>query len=115
KPTAEPDAFKALSTQIYLDATGNGEVPAGPTITNSWYVDYVYENVLGRSPDESGNAYWTNQLDTGAIVRSEFMALIIDAAAGDERDGAYIQNRTNVAVEFSSWENSNPELLDTLL
>src|SRR5690606_30395400 len=74
----------------------------------------VYSNVLGRAPDESGATYWVSQLESGAIVRAEFMAHIIAAAAGDERDGAYIQNRTDVAFEFSQWENSNPIILSSL-
>lgn len=113
-PTAEPDAFKKLSAQIYLDGTAHGEVPSGPTVTDVWYVTHLYRNILGREPDEEGLAYWTGQLESGALERPELVALIIDAAMNDSRDAAYVNNRTEVAIEFSSWENSRPSILDDL-
>ena len=33
----------------------------------------VYQNVLGRSPDASGLAYWRGQLDSGASTRGQVM------------------------------------------
>ncbi len=113
-PAAEQNAFKALSAQIYADGVGAGEVPAGPTVTNEWYVNYLYSNVLGRDPDEEGLAYWTGELDAGNIDRAELVGILIAAAQGNERDAAYVDNRTFVAVEFSQWENSNPQILDGL-
>ncbi len=113
-PAAEQNAFKALSAQIYADGVGAGEVPAGPTVTNEWYVNYLYSNVLGRDPDEEGLAYWTGELDAGNIDRAELVGILIAAAQGNERDAAYVDNRTFVAVEFAQWENSNPQILDGL-
>ncbi|MFN8018853.1 MAG: DUF4214 domain-containing protein, partial [Acidimicrobiales bacterium] len=34
-------------------------------LTNQQFVQLVYQNVLGRSPDPSGLAYWKKQLDKG--------------------------------------------------
>jgi len=112
--TAEQDAFKLLSAQIYADAGANGEVPVGPAISNAEYVAWIYENVLGREADEKGMDYWTTELENGSIQRPDLVAIVLAAAAGDERDGAYVANRTTVALEFAKWENSNPNILPTL-
>lgn len=113
-PAAQPNAFKELAAGIYVDGVRHGEVPAGAAITNEFYVGFLYENVLGREPDPEGLAYWVAQLNDGMIERPELVALIINAAAADPRDGAYVANRTEVAIEFSQWENSNPNILSTL-
>src|SRR5690554_6765663 len=56
-PETEADAFKLLSAQIYTDGVGAQEVPAGPTITDTWYVNYLYGNILGRNADPDGLEY----------------------------------------------------------
>ncbi len=114
-PAGVENAFKALSAQIYADGTGAGEVPAGPTVTNAWYVDYLYQNILGRQADPDGRNYWIDQLDTGAIDRPELVGILIASAMeGGGRDAAYVGNRTYVAVQFAQWENSNPQILPDL-
>lgn len=37
------------------------------------FVQLVYRNVLGRSPDAGGSAYWTEQLSTGRRSRGQVM------------------------------------------
>src|SRR5690606_16490771 len=66
-PAAHPNAFKTLSAAIYVDGVRHGEVPGGSTISNAFYVDFLYENVLGREPDQAGLDYWVSQLDQGTI------------------------------------------------
>lgn len=43
------------------------------TITNTAFVGLVYKNVLGRSPDASGFAFWTNKM-TGGYQRDQLLA-----------------------------------------
>lgn len=43
------------------------------TLTNAQYVDLVYDNVLGRSGDPSGRAFWISELDAGRRTRGEVM------------------------------------------
>ena len=40
--------------------------------TNEQFVDLVYRNVLGRTPDAGGRAYWIGQLNAG-VTRGEVM------------------------------------------
>ncbi len=109
-------AYKLLSAQVYTDGVRHGEVPAPGGMSNAQYVNYIYQNVLGREADGEGFAYWTAQLDSGGIERAELVAIVINAALnGDERDATYVSNRTEVAVEFAQWENSAPNILDSLI
>ena len=44
----------------------------GP-LDNAGFLDTLYQNVLGRSPDEAGKAYWLEQMDAGT-TRGEVLA-----------------------------------------
>lgn len=114
-PATAGNSFNLLAAHIYADGVASQEVPDGPTVTDSWYVGYLYSNILGRAPDAEGHAYWTAQLQSGAIERAELVGTFIAAAlADDARDHDYLSNRTDVAVAFAQWENSNPQVLPTL-
>ncbi|MBT8240109.1 MAG: DUF4214 domain-containing protein, partial [Acidimicrobiia bacterium] len=43
------------------------------------FVDRIYRNVLGRSPDESGFRYWTGLMDEG-LTRAELLLYFSDSA-----------------------------------
>ena len=43
-------------------------------LDNRHFVALVYQNVLGRAPDQAGSDYWTGQLDTHARTRGDVMA-----------------------------------------
>ncbi|MCU1368870.1 MAG: hypothetical protein JWO77_64 [Ilumatobacteraceae bacterium] len=45
---------------------GSNEYFTKAGATNASYVEKAYTDVLGRTPDPSGKAYWTNKLDNGA-------------------------------------------------
>lgn len=114
-PQTADEAFKLLSAQIYEDGVAHQEVPAGPTVSNTQYVNFLYQNVLGRAPDANGLQYWVDQLNEGVIERAELVGVFVGAAlATDGRDALYLENRTEVAVAFSQWQNSNPLILPTL-
>jgi hypothetical protein len=42
-------------------------------LSNQAFVQRVYQNVLGRTPDAGGLAFWTKRLDTRAIGRGQVM------------------------------------------
>lgn len=52
----------------------------GP-ITDGQFVDLVYRNVLDRSPDDAGRAYWLGRLEDGSIGRTRLM---LDFSWSDE-------------------------------
>lgn len=50
--------------------------------TNQQFVTLVYQNVLFRTPEPSGYAYWTQQLDQGKTTRGKMMTLFSESAEG---------------------------------
>ena len=45
----------------------------GSKISNQTYVNNLYQNILGRSPDSSGFNYWTNQLNSNYETRADVL------------------------------------------
>jgi hypothetical protein len=52
-------------SQEFIDTYGS--------LNNTQFVTLVYNNVLGRAPDPGGLAFWTGQLDSGAMSRGQVM------------------------------------------
>ncbi len=44
------------------------------SLDNAQYIDLLYQNILGRSADAAGRAYWTMQIETGALTRGQVLA-----------------------------------------
>lgn len=114
EPAAREQVFDAVAAQIYADGVTHDEVPASDSVSNAWYVNHLYHNVLGREADEGGFDYWVAELDTGSSTRAELVGRFLEAAQSHERDAAYVSNRIEVAFEFAQWENSRPEILNDL-
>lgn len=49
-------------------------------LTNSQFVNLVYQNILGRPADAGGLAFWTGQLDSSAMNRGQVMAAFSESA-----------------------------------
>ena len=43
------------------------------SLNNTQFVTLVYQNVLGRSPDSEGLAFWVGQLNSGVMTRGQVM------------------------------------------
>ena len=43
------------------------------------FVNLVYQNVLGRAPDQGGHDYWLGLLNSGQITRAGMMSGFIDS------------------------------------
>lgn len=56
----------ATSTSVADAFAASGEFQAATAgLSNAGLVDFVYRNVLDRSADAGGQAFWTQQLDNG--------------------------------------------------
>lgn len=82
--------------------------------TNQEFATIVYENVLGRSPDQSGLAFWVSALDSGAISRDQLILNVLEGAKAGLNlelgyefarqqlaDRAYLANKVDIAAHFS--------------
>ncbi len=45
--------------------------PASATLPNSVFVRLLFNDLLGRPADDAGLAYWTNQLNSGALTQAQ--------------------------------------------
>ena len=61
------------------------------SVSNTRYVELLYLNTLGRTPDQSGYDYWVGRLETGQVTRSRMLA---DFSESNE-------NKAQVAGEIS--------------
>ena len=55
---------------VFLSKIFNSTEFQEPNIQNSAYVTKLYQDIMGRAPDASGQAYWTAKLDAGATRAS---------------------------------------------
>lgn len=74
------------------------------------FVTKAYQNALGRNPDAEGLAYWSAEVESGAVTPGQLVIALIAAAkeyADDAEYGwvaTYLENRTAVGEYFA--ENS---------
>ncbi|MGN6695357.1 MAG: DUF4214 domain-containing protein, partial [Aquihabitans sp.] len=77
--------------------------------TNADYVTKAYNDVLGRNPDPSGQAYWTNKLNTGT-ERGQVALQCINSAEARRRlvDDQFLRflDRLPTPSEQSEWSAS---------
>ena len=48
----------------------------------------MYQNVLGRTADAEGEAFWTEALDSGAVSQHQFILEILRGAKAEPPEGA---------------------------
>lgn len=68
-------------TSIAADFVRSAEFQTlyGKTLTDSALVDALYKNVLGRSPDADGKAYWLERLGTDKMPRGDVLRAFSDS------------------------------------
>ncbi|MFA8385759.1 MAG: DUF4214 domain-containing protein [Pelagibaca sp.] len=83
-------------------------------LSNSELVATIYDNVLGRIPDQAGFDFWVNALDMGGIGRDIAILGILGGAKADPpadatqdfidqqlADRAYLANKTDIGAYFA--------------
>ena len=83
-------------------------------LSNGDLVDIVYQNVLGRMPDEDGRSFWVDLLDAGAVSQDQLILEVIAGAQAEPYDGAsqgfmdqqeidrfYLSNKTDIGAYFA--------------
>lgn len=82
--------------------------------THQEFATIVYENVLGRNPDQAGLAFWVSALDSGAISRDQLILNVLEGAKAGLNlelgyefarqqlaDRAYLANKVDIGAYFS--------------
>src|SRR6056297_734078 len=86
--------------------------PAGTS--NNVFAETVYNNVLGRTPDQAGFDFWVGQLDTGSVSRDQFILNVLQGAKSDLKpelgpdfvtqqlaDQAYLEDKIDIGAYFA--------------
>lgn len=84
--------FDQPETRAAYSDTNNAEV----------FVSEVYDNVLGRTPDQDGFDFWVSVLDSGFVTEGAFVLEIIRGAkAGtSQEDVDYLAAKTDLGAYF---------------
>lgn len=86
------------------------------SVSNDAFVTAVYNNVLGRNPDQDGFDFWTTQLNAGNVTASSFILDLLAgarAATGLPADVAYIEDKTDLGLYFAVIQGQN-SLVDAI-
>jgi serine protease len=101
--------LRAQGTTLETIADAFGESPEFQqtygTLSNSQFVELVYQNVLGRQADPDGLAFWTDELDSGRRSRGEVMIGFIDSP---EFQGLY-GNKVYVTMVYMGLLRRSPD------
>ena len=74
------------------------------TLSNSDYIDKIYNNVLNRYADDAGKSYWVKQMDDGAISKDQMLLAVINGAnadTGSETDKQILENKKEAGSYFT--------------
>lgn len=84
------------------------------TLTNLEFATQVYNNVLGRTPDQDGLDFWAGALDSGGVTRDQFILEVLRGAKADPDgsasqefidlqlgDRAYLADKTDIGTYFA--------------
>lgn len=74
------------------------------------FVETVYNNLLGRDPDEFGWNYWVTELESGRLSKPTFMLSMIygaEAPTGSEDDAIYLANKAKIGSYFAIIQGMN--------
>jgi hypothetical protein len=83
------------------------------SMSNEQFVTRIYNNVLGRTPDAEGAAYWANELSTGRATRGALIQAILSSAHTFKGDSTWgwvadlLDNKAKVGAFFAISQGLN--------
>ena len=98
---SQVDSGKNLVTNIAQSFLSTPEFIAkyGTNPSNATYIDKLYQNVLGRSGDAGGVAYWNQQLDSGAVSKAAALVSFATLPEGASNVASLIAN----GIPYTEW------------
>lgn len=67
------------------------------------FITEIYQNLFARAPEAEGLAYWTAQLETGAVEIGDFILTVIQSARNFDggQDLTTLNNKTAVGLSYA--------------
>jgi Ca2+-binding RTX toxin-like protein len=69
--------------------------------SNTQFATAVYNNVLGRTPDQAGFDFWVGVLDAGGVTRDQFILEVLRGVQAASPDREYLDNKVDVGAYFA--------------
>ena len=87
-------------TSLFMDQSETRALyPDG--LSNDVFATAVYNNVLGRNPDEPGLTFWVEALDTGSVSRDQFILQLLRGVQEGTPDADYLSTKTDIGAYFA--------------
>lgn len=89
--------------EFFFDQPETRALYSNPSDTAA-FVQAVYQNVLGRTPDVAGFQFWSDVLAAGDVSQGEFVReIILGAKRGShELDIGYLATKADIGIYFSA-------------
>jgi len=71
------------------------------SLNNADFATAVYNNVLGRIPDQAGFDFWVDVLDSGARGRDQFILSVLEGVQDGSPDRGYLNSKIDVGAYFA--------------
>lgn len=105
--SSSDDAIAEIGRAMYQAGAENGE--GGTDLGNFDYVNFAYENALGRAPDAAGRDFWVQALESGSVQRGDFLRAFLGGALDNQAaDSDLLQARVSVAKFLAQEQVSGP-------
>lgn len=68
---------------------------------NDAFAETVYNNVLGRTPDQAGFEFWVDQLDSGHVGQDQFILEVLRGVQPGSPDRSYLDTKVDIGAHFA--------------
>ena len=85
---------------LFIDQDETREVYASGT-SNEDFARSVYNNVLGRTPDQEGFEFWVKTLDDGSVGRDQFILEVLRGVNEGTDDRTYLDSKVDLGAYFA--------------
>ena len=104
--------LEAIASEFVDQAETRATYPEGTS--NTEFATTVYNNVLGRTPDQAGIDFWVGALDSSTVSRDQFILEVLRGAKSDLKpeegqdfvdqqiaDRAYLEDKVDIGAYFA--------------
>ncbi len=84
-PGSTADSLLQVLADVFIEAD-EFEMLYGSDPSNADYIDAMYQNVLGRLPDEEGRAFWIDAMERG-LERDDILIAFSESAENRDQTG----------------------------
>lgn len=109
---ANGTSLSEMATLFIEQVETRATYPEGQSNTD--FATAVYDNVLGRTPDQLGFDFWVNALDSGNVSSDQFILAVLDGAKAEApadapqefidqvlADRTFLSNKTDLGSYFA--------------